>query len=73
MKTPKPFNEYLSQWRRLEKTLVEDSDFCKELKIGRCTSRRWRRKGLLKFQRINQKVYYRMTDLLPFLRSRTAD
>ncbi len=59
----------IADWKNLELLLMEDSQLCKELDIHASTSRRWRRKKKVRFLRIDRKIYYRISDLLPFISS----
>jgi len=70
MKTlnPRPaLKWYLAQWRELEMILIENTELCKELGVHQGTTARWRREKRLPHIQITRKIYYRMSDLLPFL------
>lgn len=70
MRTKQPLKWYLALWRQLELSLVKDSEFCKELSINRKTSFQWRKQKLIPFLRIHGRVYYRLPDVLNFVRKR---
>jgi len=49
--------------------LVEESDLWSQLQIRRTTLQRWRRRGRIAYLKIEQKIYYRMSDIIFYLAS----
>ena len=51
------------QKEKLQTQIIDNSDFIQLMNISNSTARNWRNKGLIAYSQIENKIYYRLTDI----------
>lgn len=54
--------------RPAEEIIYDDVDLRKFLKVSKRTTAYWREKGMITFSKLGGKLYYRLSDILSFIK-----
>ncbi len=47
----------------LEKQIIDNSDFLRLMQISNSTAKNWRKKGIIAYAQIENKIYYKIKDI----------
>jgi len=47
----------------LEKQIIDNADFIQLMQISSSTAKNWRKKGIIAFSQIENKIYYKIEDI----------
>lgn len=52
-----------------DQVILDDVDLREQLKVSKRTTAYWREKGLITYSKLGGKIYYKLSDILEFIRN----
>ncbi len=54
---------------KLQTQIIDNADFIRLMNISNSTSKNWRKKGIIAYSQIENKIYYKITDIQLLLKN----